>query len=558
MTMLRHTPLRQLVRAGTVASALVAVAPHAAASNPLEYPDNGAAAFSRGGAWLATATDPLAAHYNPAAMVTQGNGVSLDMLFAYNRVCFSRRNPGNQYTGPEQSTSETVGNGARYSPVCNEQTYQPRIIPSLGIVWRATDRLALGFAVVAPATYGSTPGEWPTITEGKRGDGSKTYVPAPYRFLSVGNRSTVLHPTLSVGFELARGLRIGAGFIWSVAVIDVQSFGMRTVYAEDRGDKASVDSYSHLRTKDMFVPGAVLAVHWSPTRHFDAALWGRWVDAIDSSDGTLDLLGEYYNADQTGLNPVCKTAPENCPPAGQAIGSRYDDDPDIFKQFRFYATPPEVRAGVRFHIPRADAPEQAPARTIRDPLKDDVFDVELNGSYTLNSVADTIKVRFDGTADGRAVHQVYPSGRLPPRGDRPTGYKNSYGVRLGGQYNLVPDQFGVRAGGWYETAAADDEWLHIAPVPAARGGFGGGVVYRVGALDFSIGYQRHLSHVMDNKGNGAFKPGAGTWQGAPEFSLSNPPPGQSNYQQFRTFHAVNGGKLVQSAHVFTAGGVFRF
>ncbi|HEY6557917.1 MAG TPA: hypothetical protein VI072_11620 [Polyangiaceae bacterium] len=557
--MRRLSSLGQLALAASAASACVALTLPAFASNPLEYPDNGAAAFSRGGAWLATATDPLAAHYNPAAMVTQGNGVSLDFLFAYNRVCYSRRNPGNQYTGPMQSTAPDTGAAARYSPVCNEQTYQPRIIPSLGIVWRAADRLAFGFAVVAPATYGSTPGEWPSVTEGKFGNGERTTVPAPYRFMSVGNRSTILHPTLSVGYELAKGLRIGAGFIWSVAVIDVQSFGMRTVYADDRGDKSDVDSYSHLRTKDMFVPGAVAAIHWSATENFDAAIWGRWIDAIDSENGSLDLLGEYYNTSQTTTNPVCLDQPQNCPTSGQAIRTHFGDDPDVFKQFRFVATPPEVRAGIRFHMPRGNAPAvAATTRTIRDPLKDDLWDVELNGSYTLNSVADEIRVRFQGSPDGKAIHQVYPNGRLPPRADRFTGYKNSYGVRLGGQYNLVPEMFGVRAGGWYETAAADPEWLHIAPVPAARGGFGGGVVYRVGAFDFSVGYQRHLSRPLDNKGRGALQVGAGTWQGDPEFSTQDPPPGQSKEQQFRTFHAVNGGKVIQSAHVFTAGGVFRF
>src|SRR5215212_3785572 len=109
--MTRSTYLFQLVLAACAGSALVTIAVPAAASGPLEYPDNGGAAFSRGGAWLATATDPLAAHYNPAAMATQQSGFELGLLFAYQSVCYQRKNPGNTETGPRQnllSTPETA------------------------------------------------------------------------------------------------------------------------------------------------------------------------------------------------------------------------------------------------------------------------------------------------------------------------------------------------------------------------------------------------------------------------------------------------------------------
>src|SRR5687768_11516660 len=169
MTMLRTYTIRRLVTAACAGSALASVAPTALASGPLEYPDNGTAAFSRGGAWLATGTDPIAAHYNPAAMATQASGFSLDLLFAYQEVCYLRRNPGNQPTGPVQGASTEVGQQLRYVTACNNGTTQPRILPSLAIVWRAADRLALGFAVVPPATYGTGPGEWPAQADGETG-----------------------------------------------------------------------------------------------------------------------------------------------------------------------------------------------------------------------------------------------------------------------------------------------------------------------------------------------------------------------------------------------------
>ena len=525
----------------------------ARASNPLEYPDNGGAAFSRGGAWLATATDPLAAHYNPAAMATQKSGFELGLLFAYQSICFQRRNPGNAETGPRQGNLKTVGTTPRYIAVCNNTADQPRIIPSLGLVWRTTDSLALGFAVVPPATYGSTPGEWPAFTDARRADGTRVRAPAPYRYMTAGNRSTILHPTLSVGYDLGGGFRVGAGFIWSIAVIDVETFNVQLTNESQVGDNAELDSKSRLRTEDLFVPGAVVAIHWSLTDSLDIAAWGRWIDAIDANQGSLDLIARYFSQDQQSPAPLCQD-PNGIDCQSLAIPENFARYPGYFKQFRFVATPPEIRAGVRFHVPRgATAPEVAVTKPTRDPLRDDLFDVELDGSYTMNSVADTITVRFVSNPDGTAVVPVRPSGNLPPRADRPTGYKDSYGVRLGGQYNLVQNVFGVRAGTWFETAAADAEYLHVAPVPAARGGFGGGIVIRRGSLDLSLGYQRHYSLGLDNGGNGKLKAGAGQRDGA-AFQIGQQP----DEQQFRSYQSINGGRVAQSANVFAAGAVYRF
>jgi long-subunit fatty acid transport protein len=555
MTMLRTYTIRRLVTAACAGSALASVAPAALASGPLEYPDNGASAFSRGGAWLATGTDPIAAHYNPAAMATQGSGFSLDLLFAYQEVCYRRRGAGNTPAGPLQGPSEEA-TGLQYATVCNSGTTQPRILPSVGMVWRATDQLALGFAVVPPATYGTGPGEFPAVAEGRNAAGEKVRMPAPYRFLTVGNRSTIIHPTFSVGYEILKGLRVGAGFIWSLAVIDVESFGTRTTFADQKGDIADYDTRSRLRTKDMFVPGAVVAIHASPISTLDVAVWARWLDAIDTSQGTLNLISNYWNDDINAPAPICATKGTEC--TGQGVRDDYGDDPqDVFKQFRYRATPPEIRAGVRFHVPRNEGELKVGAGgpPTRDPLRDDLFDVELNGSYTMNSTADTITVRFLGNDDGTALVRVNPEGRLPPNADRPTGYKDSYGVRLGGQYNLVQSKFGIRAGTWYETESADPEFLHVAPVPAARGGFGGGLVYRHGSLDISAGYQRHWSSGLDNRGNGGVRANAGTQNDGEDFRVGVDPPGG---QAFRSFHFINGGQVTHSANVFALGATYRF
>jgi hypothetical protein len=536
------------LRTSLLTAALLLGARLAHAVGPLEYPDNGSASFSRGGAWLATATDPIATHYNPAALATQATSASLELNFNFNKVCYARLNPGGEATGPVQGTADDAP--TRYLGACNDMSGYPRFIPSAALVYRASDTLGFGFAVLPPAAYGTAEGEWPDTSKvysestGRTVDG-----PASFRFMVAGNESTILLPTLAVGYEIFEGFRVGAGFIWGVALIDVPTFGISQVNPGDQGDHAAEDSKSRLRTDDLFLPGGILAVHWSLTENIDVAAWGRWLDSIKTSSGTLDITTTYWNNDL------------NAGPGPNAVDRTIEGE-DV-RRFEFQAIPPEVRVGIRFHLPRDPEPPKINPSTlepevvppegfaVRDPLRDDVFDVELNGSYTLNTASDRIIVRFPQDDDGTAKVRL-AVGQLPPNADRITGYEDTFGFRLGGQLNVIRNKLGIRAGTWYESQAADDEWLHVAPVPAERGGFGGGVVLRQDHFDFSLGYQYHWSTPMDNGGNGALRANAGEIDGADEFRLGEGP------HPFRSYHTINGGRVTQSAHAFTLGGVYRF
>jgi long-chain fatty acid transport protein len=315
------------------------------------------------------------------------------------------------------------------------------------------------------------------------------------------------------------------------------------------------DSLTTVRTKDLFVPGAVLSVLWSPLPVLDVAAWGRLMDSIRSSTGDIDVMLPVFNGNGE-VNPPCVGA--GVCTSNQGVQSRFSGVLTHFK----YPIPPEVRLGARFHQPRTRAvarvDEPAPSR---DPLHDDVFDVELDGSYTWNSVADSIEARFP-EKNGIGTQLVPPTNYpLPPNADRPTGYRDSVGIRLGGQWNAVQDLFGVRAGGWLESRSQDPAFLTIAPIGAFRWGFGGGVVVRAGVFDVSVGYQRHMSAGLDNGGEGRLRaPAATNANTTTPFDLNREPAGVSaaDRTQFRTIHAVNGGSVSFDAHVFTLGAVVRF
>jgi hypothetical protein len=530
------------------------------ASNPLEYPDNGSAAFSRGGAWLAVANEPIATHYNPAGLATQASGFSIEQQLAFPHTCFDRRGPGDAVIGP----NDIGGAIFQYRRVCNSRTGFPNTIPSLSVVWRATSRLGFGVAIVPPATYGSAQGQFPPIAPGfDTKSGIPRALPAPYRYLELEQQSTILFPTVGVGWEPLRGLRLGAAFISGIGVINLSTTGVASLAGNDAaGDHMTDDSLSTLHTEDLFVPGVVLSLHASVTRHVDVALWGRYLDAIRASHGSLDVTQQPYSGDGA-LNPPCagatdasgRTTYSGCS-ANQSVPNHFAHAVTRFE----YRIPPELRAGVRVHLPRESARLRADVESVRDPLHDDLFDVEIDGSFTQNSAASVTVVRFQSVG-GRGVLNTNPTNvAVPPNADRPTGYRDSFGVRFGGQWNAVRDLIGVRAGSWLETQSQDPAYLTVDPVGALRFGFGGGLVVRYHFLDVSLGYQRHGSLGLDNHGDGKLRaPAAVGANGAP-FDPASEPPGVSaaNRQNYRTIHAVNGGSVTFDADVFTLGGVARF
>ncbi len=544
-------------RAFPFALAMVLSTGPALAVGPVENPDNGAASFGRGGAWLAVASDPIAAHYNPAGLATQGSAGSFDLALNFNHVCFDRRNPGNQQTGPNQGTSADTP-AVVYRRTCNRKGTFPRAVPSLGLAWRLSDELGIGLAIVPPAAYGTADAEWPLVAPAvNNATGQRTDAPAPHRLLVAAKDNIYLFPTLSAGYEVARGFRLGAGFIAGFAMVNEKRVELDTVSSLDVGDHAADERKTAIRGIDPFVPGFVLSVHWSASKYLDLAAWYRWIDAVDATDTDTDITTPLYDADQSELREVCDSTARTSPDpritarcGNLAVRNKLRGG-SIRTKF-----PQELRAGVRFHWPRATAPRgwryHAPEHPTRDPLRDDVFDVEFDVSYTKSSEAGTFVVRPPTRPTG--LTPILPGGVVPPNSDRDFVYQDTFGARLGGQYNVIRRKLGLMLGAWIESAASGDEYLHVSPVASLRGGIATGVVVRQDRYDLHVGYQRHLNRGFDNEGDGAVRAGAASRSDGGQFAEG----GALGENEFRSFHSVNGGRVTQFADVFVIGALLRF
>ena len=128
--------------------------------------------------------------------------------------------------------------------------------------------------------------------------------------------------------------------------------------------------------------------------------------------------------------------------------------------------------------------------------------------------------------------------------DLEQAYDDSFGARLGGQYAIIRNAFAVRLGTWIRNPGRRRGGLDVTTVPGWRGGLATGVVFRVQAVDLELGYQHVYNLGLDNHGDGRRRAVAG----------SSPEPAFD----FRSYHAVNGGSVTQSANVFALGAIARF
>jgi long-chain fatty acid transport protein len=227
--------------------------------------------------------------------------------------------------------------------------------------------------------------------------------------------------------------------------------------------------------------------------------------------------------------------------------------------------PAEAKLGVRFHVPRSGVPQLHR----RDPMSQDVFDLEANFTYANNSAFKDIKLNFPSTngVDTSILVNGTP-GQLPADASIPHNFKDVLGVRLGGDYNVLADRLAIRLGTYFESQAQSAQYQNIDFAGQWRLGFALGGTYRIRlgnanqAFEISIGYGHTI--IGDSSYTGD--------QGIPALggAACNPAsPGASTYvpgtakcpdgtKAYRTEWAVNLGKITNSFDQFNLGLSYRF
>ena len=545
----------------------------ASASNGLESPEAGAYQVGRGGAWIARADDPLAVYFNPAGLVRQATGVHVGAHLIFLNRCYTRTgqdsdedsptygqygvpvSPGNGYAGPgADPEGPEVGPPAA---IC-EKT-QPFPNPQLAANFRVHERFAIGIGVFAPHGVGSA--EWPEELPFKNRLGVETTQPSAQRYMLVSSSSSILFPTLSASFAVSPELSVGAGFTWGIAVAEFVKFSEALSAAPAKGnvcgpngdqpcvafDDYGRDVRAKLNATDIFIPGIVLGAIWSPSRNIDVAGWFRWSDAIDT-DASVTTESNYFSDSGVKDEEVDKCSDANNEQCTTTLGSK-EGDPGYNAGHLKLNIPLEAKLGVRFHWPRQN-PGPRPSwaqgsKTVRDAMSEDLFDVEANFTYANNSAVQAIELRFK---EGIKINGT--PGNLPANADIPHNWRDVFGVRLGGEYVLLPSRLALRAGGFYESSGQDPRYLNLDFHLSERIGLSGGASVRLGPVDVTASYQHTFFGTTDNGGRGALYGLSGD---ASTGADPNKPGGA-----FRTYQPINGGKLESELNEVALGATLRF
>jgi len=540
----------------TLASALVAglfLPARARASNVYEIPDNGVEQVGRGGAWVARASDPLATYFNPAGLAGQGTQLTLQSNFVMHQTCFTRM----RAAGDTSQDALADPASGLFPKVCSDAG--PDVNPQGAGTLQLSDRVTVGFAVLGPA--GRTSLTFPEFVEGSAGPEA-----APQRYLVSRLRGLMLFPQVGVGIEPIAGLRVGASFQWGIARLRLAS----TTVALNADNLSTVnDVRGNLQVKDDFVPGFTLGAIYAPRRWLDIAGWYRFSDAVRAR-GDVGTAANYYSRDNARGDDsrvaYGDTIFDDC---GTGTSSDRENKPcgaggnATVK----LPIPMEAKLGFRVHQPRPRplAPELAQGttvRAVRDPLRDDVFDAELDLTWANNSATQAVEVRFPGDDGGNGKLPVAGvPGVIPPNVDNLRGYKDTLGIRLGGDYNVLPDRLAVRAGGFFESRAEDPKYQNVDFAANYRVGFGLGASYR-----FRFGERVRLtlmaaySHIFVGTSENLGPDGLRAVTGSPCNPTANVdgatcPNGQPKY---RTNWPVNLGTITNDVHLLSGGAQVAF
>ncbi len=532
--------------AAAVVSSLCLLPGIARASSVMEFPDNGSEQEGRGGAWVARASDPLATFYNPAGLAGQPTRVTLQANLSMQNTCFTRVKASNDVT------NDGTAAGGTYPQVCQNGSLFPD--PQLAFTYRLTDRIGLGIAVLGPSAVGNV--TWPDFINGG--------TPSPQRYLLVSSNVVLLTPTIGIGWEAVDNLRLGAAFIAGTAPsIDFINASPAIGDATSPPTPGNNDVRSELKAHDYFIPGFTLGALWTPIDRLDVAAWYKYMAPIDAT-GDVTTQAFYYqyayknpNSSQivygdTAL-PNCNDPTKTNNPCGNGGNAKVK-----------VTLPMEAKIGVRYHQPRSDVPQQLHTR---DPMATDVFDVEADFTWANDSAFDNIQIRFPA---GLPANPGIPSADLPPNADVRHNFKDVFGVRVGGDYNVLPDQLAVRAGAFFETQAANTTYQNIDFDAADRIGFAVGAQYRIkfsetkgNALDLMLGYGHVFFGTLTNNGPNGL-PGL-TGEQCPVPAAGGAPKAQpdgtcsvTGSQQYRTLWPVNLGTITSAINVINVGASYRF
>jgi hypothetical protein len=393
-------------------------------------------------------------------------------------------------------------------------------LPQIALSMKLSDRLGVGLGFFPPDTAATN--QW-----GNRDGTIATQSglrPNPLRYYDSHLNVSFFSLLSAVGWRPASWISVGLGLQWSMVIYSATTWTnaitSRAPNNDVRGD---------LFGRDLFVPGVIASVQLRPLDALEIGLGFKWSDRVVSK-AKLDLISGVYGTgkifEYLDADGVTQRIGSTIPATTNNIPATVDSPPIWV---------PQATLAIRFAdrlVPRPtdwNAAHAAAAGVVEDHLATERWDVEVDAVYYANSVYDAVRLTTNGTADavsinpdgsighvtgliGKCRAALDPVSRQCPDSNRvvtvPYHGKDQYSLRAGGDYNLLPGIFALRAGVSYETDGQDPQWFNIRNYMLSRTGFHAGVTLRVATkTDVSIGYAHFIQrdvHLQVNETANAY------------------------------------------------------
>jgi|GEM_PF-6658370 len=443
----------------------------------------GAAAVGRGGAIAAKPVDAMTLLHNPAGLTAlDGNQGHYGLDMQVDSLCME---PYGYYgwgiTLPEMRAGTAPNLDVRRSEfgdpasrnygrrpldkVCNSGAIIP--VPQLAASLRIHERVWLALGMVAPvlvtgSQWGGSDG---TIAVG---DSAR---PTPTRYNVV--RTDVkfaFNPTIGAAYKATDWLSLGLAF--QVAMGSADAYQVMALRA---GTSPSNDMMTKVNASDYFVPTLIFGVYAKPNKYLRIGGTFNWSEGIDGS-GKLTFYTNHYHHGAVGDEFI-----------------PYENKPVKVDRVRAPA-PISATLAVRYVQPLPGADENS-----KDPLNSELFDVELDATYTGSgqvapyraSVANDFELEFRRADNTPAEPLEVKAKSLSSLAADRHGL-DVWALRLGGSWTALPGVLQASLGAFYQSRGVEAAYVAIDNYGLARIGFGLGARVRLGPVDLTAAY----SHVF--------------------------------------------------------------
>lgn len=428
---------------------LTVCAPLGVYASGLEFPAYGTVGTGRASAFTARADDLTAIYYNPAGLVHSRGPLTVLYNHSASRLDMSYERRAWDHAAESWHDFGAAGSP---NPVSNGAGWFLKggfmaLASDLG-----TERFSLAAGVYGPSSIGQV--SYPE-------DGAQ-------RYQLVERDVLMLFYTLSGAWRFSDNFSLGVSLQW----VDMP-YSRYTLMIDGYNDNhyrpfgSDQDLLSTLDVADRFTFSAILGAWWRPWPFLEVGLAGRVIPINVEAEGTMSLepVGDMVQPEQAGLE---NWALLDCEPGQAAADCRETNAARLG-----LTIPPNLRLGVRY-VHRRGARE--------------CFDLELDATYEFWSMLN----KFDVSTDASHVLLELRGGSIAHRPiagmSVPKNYRDAFGLRVGGDLHVMPQWLTLRAGGLFETGAADPAYANVDFAPFQRFGVSTGLTSRWRGVALSFAY----------------------------------------------------------------------